>query len=73
MTGQEQLEIDKWFDACQKAQPGGTLALLLYVRDGRVYLGRGSVPYESEGFPIGDLEIASELIQGALKAERIQE
>ena len=51
MTEPEQQEIDRWFDAVQKDQPTGTIAALVYVRDGQVYLGRGDVSLECKEFP----------------------
>ena len=74
MTEPEQQEIDAWFDAVQKDQPTGTIAALIYVRDGQVYLGRGDVSLECKEFPaanasldaaLGDLETAADLIYAA--------
>ena len=76
MTEKEQAEIDRWFDAVQKDQPTGTIAALIYVRDGQVYLGRGDVSLECKEFPaagasleaaIGDLETAADLIYAAFE------
>ena len=76
MTEPEQQEIDRWFDAVQKDQPIGTIAALVYVRDGQVYLGRGDVSLECKEFPaanaiveaaLGDLETAADLIYAAFE------
>ena len=67
MTEPEQQEIDAWFAAVQKAQPPGTLAALVYVRDGTVNLDRGDVPLEIKEFPADDLEVAGELITAAVE------
>ena len=75
MTEPEQKAIDAWFDACQKTQPPGTLAALVYVRDGEVHLGRGGVALEANTFPsadadvdaaVGDLQTAEDLIAEAI-------
>ena len=42
MHPKELEEINAWFDATIKAQPVNSLALLVYVRDGTVTLGRAA-------------------------------
>jgi hypothetical protein len=67
VTDQERAAINSWFNAVQAAQPPGTLALLVYVRDGQVILGRGEVPIELRDFPLEDLPQVSELVSEALE------
>lgn len=66
MTPQQQSELDRWFEATQAAQPPGTLAILAYIRDGRVFLGRGKVPVEMKAFPLGSLPQVMDLITRAI-------
>jgi hypothetical protein len=66
MTLEEQTAIDQWFTACQQAQPPGTLALLVYVRDGQVFLGREDCQVEMKDFPLADLPQVADLIGNAL-------
>jgi len=66
MTSEQQREIDQWFEACQKAQPEGTLAFLLYVRDGKVHIGRGNVAMEMKAFPLPDLPAVSRLLAATI-------
>lgn len=75
MTGAELKEIDDWFAACQKAQPQGSVALLCYVRDGRVHLGRPDSAVEAEAFPPQDyLWVVGEVLKGLLpKIEEVEE
>ena len=61
MTSQDAKEIDRWFETVQKAQPKGTLALLFYVRDGKVHLGRGNEPLEMKNFPTANFAQVLEL------------
>jgi hypothetical protein len=58
----EQKQIDDWIDVCQKLQPDCSLAIFLYVRDGKVTIGRGGVPLEMKRFPLYDLPLAASLI-----------
>jgi hypothetical protein len=58
MTDQEQQQIDTWLDASREQQPAtGTMALLIYVRDGKVVL-----ESTTRSFPNADLLAANELI-----------
>jgi hypothetical protein len=67
MTDTERTAIDAWFSAVQAAQPQNTLALLVYVCDGQVFLGRGDVQIEMKGFDPANLPHVSELVSEALE------
>ena len=62
MTPPEQEAIDEWFDAVQAFQPPGTLAILLYDRDGKLTIGRGDVALEYQSFNLDNLPTALSLI-----------
>ena len=47
--------VNAWIDAAQANQPEETLAIFIYARDGKLYVGRGEVPLEMKKFPLGDL------------------
>jgi len=66
MTPDEEAEIHRWFDAVQSAQPVGTLALLFYERDGRIYLGRGNTVAEAKEFNANNLPQVMELATSAI-------
>jgi len=66
MTPQEIVEIDEWFDAVQSKQPPNSLAVLCYVRDGMVNIGRSGVDLEVKSFLVDNLPCARELIARAL-------
>lgn len=61
------LEIDRWFAASMEAQPPATLAVMVYVEDGKLKVGREGVYAHMRGLPDGDLESAMQLVDWALK------
>ena len=67
MTQEEVQVIDAWFDAAQAKQPAGTLMAMVYIRDGKVFLGRGSVFLETKDFPLEDFPTALTLIDRAIE------
>ena len=62
MTPEEQNAIDAWFAVCQQAQPPGTLAILLYDRDGDVHIGRSDTPFEYRDFKLDNLPTVVDLV-----------
>ena len=62
MTDTERTELDTWLNAIKEKQPAGTMAMVVYVRDGNVTLWDQGI----KEFPTLDILAARDMIDALL-------